>query len=385
MKIYSKIQEIFSEDQDFIDEFKELNFHSANRDYYRRSLAIIDQKDTNTSSKIDGESYINYKFKGDINILQSDFCLNLFKLKEFNCSSYITDDSKTAEYEILSEKATHLTKETNEEIINGCNKIAIIFYYQNQEGEKIITKKFIPLTDGQYKKINNFLIGDDEVIIRNNLMIPSEASILRNINVNNIDWSQDVFSDKGFDEKINKAIIELNTLISDEDKIESDVEKYFLDNTFILGFLFSLSSNAKFWPQEKVKKESKSKIDLMITDNHNSFFIEFKNNKDINMINKEYRSGKNQNPVWAVGREQSGAISQISEYSDCLIKKYKDEEEIQINSPKKIIIGWKLDGLTDPQKNSYQHFKNNVMVQIITLTEVKDSLSYFIKIDKKWQ
>lgn len=198
-------------------------------------------------------------------------------------------------------------------------------------------------------------------------------SLISNPNV--IDFENKNIFNKGFTAKISKSIREIGALIN-EKALEKNVEEYFKENEYILGMILSIGSNSEFKYQQRVREGSESDIDLVIHDDKNTYFIDFKCAEHLDVINTPHRSGKNQNDIYSFGREQTGGIVQISEYSDQLIKTFKNN--VKINSPIKVLIGWTFKNMNDAQIESYYHFKNNQIVKIITLNEIQNSLKWLL-------
>lgn len=237
----------------------------------------------------------------------------------------------------------------------------------------------LPVDDNQFSKTNEFsfkrtnFVSDDEMKLINKL---KEKNIkIKDIDV--VDFGNNEIINKGFKEKVRLSIFDLKEIIKDQ-SLELTVQQFFRKNLYIIGILISLTKNFKYKFEELVKENSQSKIDLLISDDKNSYFIEFKNAKPLPFLSVPYRDGDNQKTIYALGKEVTGAIVQVSEYSDLLIAKYKNDPNFEVYSGQKIIIGWSFEGLDDDKIHSYQHFKINNNVRIITLDEIMNILEWFL-------
>ncbi|MDD4151313.1 MAG: DUF4263 domain-containing protein [Candidatus Gracilibacteria bacterium] len=301
-----------------------------------------------------------YKIDGD------KYYVDIKQYLEFQSSIKISKDGKQAEA-FFKRKANILDigKEEKEKIILNSDEESIMKWVKSLDKGKLdsFISKIGKLSNNSNLQIENKDIVDDFlklVNIGNSIGIDKLNEISYGLNKNRIQLVIEEW--------------EKNKTSKQETKFW---QPFFKNNAWILGQLFGYSAilhKNEFYLGGQYQGDRKGAkfVDYAYKNGNskNLAIIEIKE-PTVKLMGGEYRG------VYSMSEKLTGAINQVLNQKDLLLKDFRQNSEYNVFNPKCfLIIGdYELEKLNDLQKESFENFRNsNNSVEIITFNELLDKV-----------
>lgn len=268
------------------------------------------------------------------------------------------------------------------------NRINKTNYFLNKLNSNKFHKTNKNLTS---KHLESFLAAYDTFELNGDISNDIIKKILHNSGKKNITITENYLISKNevetvfLDSIIKDFENNLSKTNSNERDWQSFLNKYAWIFVQILPYNVIITNNNAYLGGQKMEGDSSNFVDFILRNdlNDNCALVEIKHHNTKLLKDKPYRNDN----VFSMTDEFSGAISQLINYKDTLIKNYAyhkmNNSDIKVFDPAcLLIIGNKMN-LTDKQRECFELVKNSYKdVVILTFDELKRKLTTLSEILK---